>query len=534
MGRAAGLFQLAIVYYALLAPVYAIDTQRSGLSLPGVPKGTIGDDTRICRTLQLCHSSRTFALSTMAIFDAFESIAPQLQLYPLTEYIQVSQQGKHLCVRDSCCCSAPLEVQISIPINADHDESADLLHLAVLEDFVANKLPEQLAGAVCIGGLQECNQPISVERRKLQSVNPGVKYETAVIPVPDLPTGIVPGTTDIPESSAIAPVPDSGTPRLLATSSPFPGTYGEDNSNGSYGLYQQQAAADAAAAAEVQAASRSLLSEPSFVQSMKAKLSSCPPCPSCGSGSLSSSSGGGGQPALRLQQQLARLMPGSCYCRYDSGTATWALEDPACRTALYSKCGPTGSLLECASLEAYYSGTLHWGLDSEQQDLISAFLFVDCHPAPPCSCKAALAIPTGDSARNQCCRDLQAHCRVPFSGLDCTDVDRYCDSSSSDGDYLGMIYDYVAVKTHKVQCKDPRWAAAYSAQRSGMGPSAAVGGADGSVSNENGLRFAVPVMLTLMGSCLVAAVMLAGVISLVQHCGIKQCITPLPGDYAVY
>lgn len=224
-------------------------------------------------------------------------------------------------------------------------------------------------------------------------------------------------------------------------------------------------------------------------------------------------------------------------------------------------------MLECAHLEGFYSAMSHPGVELPHRDLISAFLFVDCLPAPPCSCAAAVAAHGGESRQqrtvaghSQCCADLRVHCQVPFSGLDCADVSRFCGSTRNNADNFGAVYSYVVVKTHNVQCKDPQFTAAYTTSLSGSfwmadhGVAAVLAIADDveaealpllllrdelsrstfPTTHRHALTAAVTIILTLMGSCLVAAVMLAGIISIVQQYGIKQCISPLPADWTAY
>lgn len=127
-----------------------------------IQSALIEDRNTICRTVQICHDSRTNS-GARTIFDAYHSLASKLQLKPLADFVHVSQQHKQTCIRNGCCCSSPVTVQVSIPLTGD--EAADLKNLAILADF--DKLPKQLAGAFCSGQLKECYQPLSMERRRL-------------------------------------------------------------------------------------------------------------------------------------------------------------------------------------------------------------------------------------------------------------------------------------------------------------------------------------------------------------------------------
>lgn len=105
-------------------------------------------------------------MSKAKVFNALKGLGSQLQLSPIIEHIHISQR-KEGCVKEGCCCSSPIEVQVSIPRDPTGGEAADLLNLAILDDYIGNIMPAQSGGVLCTGQLQECQQPISVERRKL-------------------------------------------------------------------------------------------------------------------------------------------------------------------------------------------------------------------------------------------------------------------------------------------------------------------------------------------------------------------------------
>jgi hypothetical protein len=65
--------------------------------------------------------------------------------------------------------------------------------------------------------------------------------------------------------------------------------------------------------------------------------------------------------------------------------------------------------------------------------------------------------------RARCCTDLQAHCQVPFSGLDCEDVGRFCRPyGRQSSDPLGALISFVLVKTHGFDCSSPKYAVSYT------------------------------------------------------------------------
>jgi hypothetical protein len=154
---------------------------------------------------------------------------------------------------------------------------------------------------------------------------------------------------------------------------------------------------------------------------------------------------------------------GTCYCRYNPKDSTWALEQAACRAALFSRCKTAGTLLECSQVEDFYKGLSMPGSEAPHKDTLTAFLYTDCPPAPPCSCKALVSGKETPLERARCCTDLQAHCQVPFSGLDCEDVGRFCRPyGRQSSDPLGALISFVLVKTHGFDCSSPKYAMSYA------------------------------------------------------------------------
>jgi len=153
---------------------------------------------------------------------------------------------------------------------------------------------------------------------------------------------------------------------------------------------------------------------------------------------------------------------GTCYCRYNPKTSSWALEQAACRASLFNRCKTAGTLLECPQVDAYYRGLSMPGSEAPHKDTLTAFLYTDCPPAPPCSCRALVSGSETPTAHSRCCADLQAHCQVPFSGLDCEDVARFCKPGRQSSDPVGALFSYVLVKTHGYDCSSPKYAVSYS------------------------------------------------------------------------
>jgi hypothetical protein len=364
--------------------------------------------------------------------------------------------------------------------------------------------------------------------------------------VPELPAGLQPYSA----SSAAT----------LELADYYAGSYGADSSSGygSYGAYTAAAKAAAAFDAPVGAAGRSLLALPEKQQaaikaapaakatlpkqeqgrdskaagnSSAAVAASCVPCPTC---SNAPGNKGQQQQQQQQQQQLDNAKAGSCYCRYVSRSASWALEESACKAALYARCGPAGSLLECKHLEAYYAALAKSRVspkDAPHVDAILAFLYVDCPPAPPCSCKAlTLAAKETKSQREQCCADLKAWCQVPFSGIDCNEAVSFCSSKSSLAE--DTVYGFSLVKTHGMDCQDVQFAAAYTSTVVDM--PAAFEDVEAMFLEQQRLavrqgRMAagVTIAVALVASCVALGVAAFGVLVIVKHYAIRRVTAPM-------
>lgn len=197
--------------------------------------------------------------------------------------------------------------------------------------------------------------------------------------------------------------------------------------------------------------------QPAAAPSKDAKkpLASSSPAAPCSSTSSSSGSSSSLSPNGRPY--------GTCYCRYNPKDSTWAFEQAACRAALFSRCQSAGPLLDCSHVEAFYKGLAMPGSEPPHKDTLTAFLFTDCPPAPPCSCRGLVEdgfeTPT---ARQRCCEDLQAHCAAPFSGLECEHVGRFCRPGRQSSDPVGALFSYVLVKTHGFDCSSPKYRVSYT------------------------------------------------------------------------
>ncbi len=94
--------------------------------------------------------------------------------------------------------------------------------------------------------------------------------------------------------------------------------------------------------------------------------------------------------AAHVPQPPGVLPAGKCYCRYDVDWSEWSLSEPECRRALYLRAADPMSGLATAWLDEHYCGQRPPAVGPlatpAHLDHISAFLYRDCTPAPPCSC----------------------------------------------------------------------------------------------------------------------------------------------------
>ena len=112
-----------------------------------------------------------------------------------------------------------------------------------------------------------------------------------------------------------------------------------------------------------------------------------------------------------LPAQAGVLPAGQCYCRFDYDWSEWSLSDAACKAALYQRSTDPLSGLARVWLDDYYSYKPSEGgvLLPPNADQISAFLYSDCTPAPPCSC-----IALGGRDKSQACfSEIQIYAADP-------------------------------------------------------------------------------------------------------------------------
>lgn len=232
----------------------------------------------------------------------------------------------------------------------------------------------------------------------------------------------------------------------------------------------------------------------------------CPPCPTCTDSS----------------------QHGTCYCLYDAVTASWRLDDAACQSALYTKCGGAGSLLQCSQLDTFYSAA--YGVERPHADDISSFLFVDCAAAAPCSCQH-LKLDGSDSsaAQTQCCSDLRAHCQTPFSGLPCEAVESFCATAQKATAASPLIRQFVAVKTHGVDCQKVK--SAYSLQPSSEMLEDKLTGMSRQQHADNDNMSIAMLALMIAAGCIAVGLAITGSVVLVQHYMRREYAQPLLSSY---
>jgi len=114
--------------------------------------------TDACRTFRMCHNSKGVAYSSVEVFQALEPLFEELQLSPLTDYVDIVQLPGR-CTSTGCCCSTPLEVTIRLP--ADIPLSNKWWDDVVAE-YVADTMEILVPGAVCVGDV-EVSECIDVE-----------------------------------------------------------------------------------------------------------------------------------------------------------------------------------------------------------------------------------------------------------------------------------------------------------------------------------------------------------------------------------
>jgi hypothetical protein len=123
-------------------------------------------------------------------------------------------------------------------------------------------------------------------------------------------------------------------------------------------------------------------------------------------------------PLLDLIKQPGKgvLPEGKCYCKFDHDWDEWSLSEPSCRNALYERSSDLRSGLPSSWLDAFYNYRPKLGsiISPPHVDQISAFLYSDCLPAPPCSCNNLTLESTMSPKALSCYSEVQIQAADPY------------------------------------------------------------------------------------------------------------------------
>ena len=135
----------------------------------------------MCKSFTLCHNSHGLAWTSVDVFSALEPLFEELQLKgEINDYVDVvALPGA--CAKPGCCCSTPVEVQLSLPYAPG--SSLDML-VDTVASFVRDSVPSAMRDVVCVGDLKDVacaaeeaaavaeqeEVPVIVERRRLRWV----------------------------------------------------------------------------------------------------------------------------------------------------------------------------------------------------------------------------------------------------------------------------------------------------------------------------------------------------------------------------
>ena len=117
-------------------------------------------------------------------------------------------------------------------------------------------------------------------------------------------------------------------------------------------------------------------------------------------------------PPQSLPHQVRVLPPGQCYCRFDYDWSEWSLSEEACKVALFQRARDPTSGLDQRMLVSYYDykpSKVSGVLQPPHADQISAFLYSDCTPTPPCSCMGSM----GNKLSQACINEIQIYAADP-------------------------------------------------------------------------------------------------------------------------
>lgn len=153
-------------YILLSPPACRSSPQQTWLPQPGnpSPSSSPSHPSHVCKTFRLCHNSPGLAFTSVDVFAALEPLFSRLQLAPINDYVNLVELDD--CLRDGCCCSTPVEVQLTLPMPAG---AADVI-ISQVEEYLVKKLPEAISNVVCIGKLEDAqcaaSTPMVAESRR--------------------------------------------------------------------------------------------------------------------------------------------------------------------------------------------------------------------------------------------------------------------------------------------------------------------------------------------------------------------------------
>lgn len=269
--------------------------------------------------------------------------------------------------------------------------------------------------------------------------------------------------------------------------------------------------------------------------------SACPACPVCSDPTTTSSSTSPStsKSALATTTTAPTSPTGQCYCRYDFDWDTWALDDPTCKAALHSKCA-ADTRLPCDWVTAYYASSFggHNASAPHSKDL-TAFLYNDCPPGPPCACSGLSFEGSSDSAEAiyYCCQDLQVYAAVPYSGISETTVNTFCGGKGSGATVKAFVQHQLwhqncsatGSVTSGVYTYNPK---ALSASRQSVQASAAASGESSGAGSSNGgsSKIAIAAVSAGIGGLAVGALVAGAVMAWWSRKGASSEYSRLQGS----
>lgn len=135
--------------FALVAAVMLCGTQA--LQLRGGPRET-------CRSFRVCHNSKGIAYTSVEVFQALEPLFEELQLSPMSQYVDIEEVPGQ-CTSSGCCCSTPVEVIIRLPAEV---QTSNKYWSDIIAEYVADTMDILMPEAVCVADVEE-SECVNVE-----------------------------------------------------------------------------------------------------------------------------------------------------------------------------------------------------------------------------------------------------------------------------------------------------------------------------------------------------------------------------------